>query len=155
MLFIFALMIALAFLVTGLAMANVENRGIPGPQDTDLLLQAAVTKTANFDGTSVDLGAGWDPGGIGKMMAAVIDVTAADRANQDETYAFHLQESDAVDSGFVACGVAVSVTVATTVATLGTYVAKGIVAKRFVRLSLVVANTTPSITYSAYLNPNV
>ena len=134
------------------AMADVANRGVPGPQDSNLVIQAAVTKVADFDGAGLDLGEGFDPGGVGKVMTAVITVTAADRANSDETYAFHLEESDD-NNTFVDCGVPESIEVSAATATVGVYVAKGIVTKRYVRLVLDVDGSTPSITYSAYLNP--
>jgi hypothetical protein len=47
------------------------------------------------------------------------------------------------------------VAVAGAVATLGVILAKGVVTKPYVRLDLVVAGTTPSITYKAWFNPTV
>jgi hypothetical protein len=148
--------IALAALaaMAAMAMADVAHRGIPGPRDAELLLQDTVTKTADFNSTGLDLGSGFAPGGIGVAMAGVIEVTAADRASSDETYAFTLQESDD-NATFVACGVPVSVTVSGATSTIGNYVAKAIVSKRYVRLSLDLGGTTPSVTYKATLNPNV
>jgi hypothetical protein len=125
--------------------------GIPTPQDNDLLLQDTVTRTATGNGTALDLGAGFTPGGIGMPASAVIDVSAADRANSDETYNFKLQESSD-NSTFVDIGVNTAVTVASTTATLGVYVAKGFITKRYVRLVLTAAGTTPSVTYKAWLN---
>lgn len=129
-------------------MANVGHRGIPGPQDAALEVQAAVTKTANFDGAGLDLGKGFEPGGIGKLVAAVVDVTALDLTSGNETYALTLQES-ADNVTFAACGLATAVTSA------GVKIVKGIATKRYVRLSLAAGGTTPSITYSAKLNPLV
>lgn len=127
-------------------MADVANRGVPGPQDSNLAIQASVTKTADFNGAGLDLGEGFDPGGVGKVFAAVIDVTAIDFTSSDETYAFHLEESDD-DATYVDAGVPVDVD------EVGVHVAKGIVTKRYVRLVLDVDGSTPSITYSAHLNP--
>ncbi len=50
---------------------------IPTPQDAALLLQDAVTKTANFNTAAFDLGAGFAPGGLGRPVAAIVHVTAA------------------------------------------------------------------------------
>lgn len=126
--------------------------GIPTPQDARLLLENTTTKTANYDTAAYDMGAGFAPGGLGLAAAAVIDVTAADRANSDETYAFKLQESDTGSSGWTDIGVAASVPVAGAAATLGAVLARGFVNKRYVRLALTVGGTTPSVTFRAYLN---
>lgn len=113
--------------------------------DADLLIQPAVTKTADFDGPALDLGAGYAPGGLGEIFGAVVVVTAIDRTTADETYAFTLQQSDNGSTGWAAIGVVVNTT------TTGTIVVKGIVTTRYVRLVLDVNGTTPSITYSANL----
>jgi len=128
------------------AMADVENRGIPGPQDAELVLQAGVTKTVDFDGAGLHLGTGFAPGGIGKLISAVITVTALDQTTGNETYAFHLEES-ADDQTYVDCGVPLAV------AATGVFVAKGIQTLPYSRLVLDVDGDTPSITYSANLNP--
>ncbi|MGB7158547.1 MAG: hypothetical protein WBD40_10810 [Tepidisphaeraceae bacterium] len=125
--------------------------GIPTPQDDSLLLQDTTTKTASFNSAGFDLGAGFAPGALGMAAAAVVDVSAADRANSDETYTFKLQESSD-NSTFADIGVATSITVSGATSTLGVYVAKGFISKRYVRLVLTAAGTTPSITYKAWLN---
>lgn len=125
---------------------------IPGPYDASLVLQSRVTKTASFNSTGVDNGGGYAPGGVGAPMAAVVDVTAGDRANSDETYTFTLQESDD-DSTYTAAGPSVAVTVSGTTFTTGAISVPGFVSKRYVRLALTITGTTPSITYSAHLVP--
>src|SRR6476469_1600635 len=67
---------------------------IPTPQDTQLLLQDNVTKTASFNSAGKDLGSGYAPGGLGQSVAAVVQVSAMDTADGNETYGFALQESD-------------------------------------------------------------
>ncbi len=135
------------------------NSFIPGPPDAQLELQAAATKTANFNGAWLDLGSSSAPGGIGMPVAGVVNVTAADRANGDETYALKLEQADADANGAAdaatieTCSVPVSVPVAGTAATTGIVLVKGFVTKRFVRLVLAVGGTTPSITYEGNLNP--
>jgi hypothetical protein len=99
-------------------------------------------------------GTAFAPGGIGQPGAAVINVTAADRADSNETYTFKLQESPD-NATWTDCGAPVSVAVAGAVATLGVILAKGVVTKPYIRLDLVVAGTTPSITYKAWFNPTV
>jgi hypothetical protein len=128
-----------------MGVAGIAHRGIPGPQDANQVLQAAVTKTASFDSAGLDLGAGFSPGGLGTPMAAVITITALDAVTGDETYTFTLQESDD-NNTFVACGAAKAVTA------VGVVAVKGLVTKRYVRLSLVEAGTTPSLSYSAALS---
>ena len=119
---------------------------IPTPQDTQLLLQDTVTKTASFNSAGKDLGSGYAPGGLGQPVAAVVQVSAKDTADGNETYVFVLQESED-NVSYRAAGASVQA-----VAT-GTVVAKGHVSFRFVRLALTAGGTTPSITYKAWLNP--
>lgn len=119
------------------------------PIDAALELQAAVTKTATFNGAWIDLGKGYAPGGLGKIIAAVIPVTAIDRTTGDETYAFKLQQASPDASGVVDAATAADIGVNTNTTTVGTIVAKGIVTARFIRLVLTAAGTTPSVTYSA------
>ena len=119
---------------------------IPTPQDSRLLLQDTVTKSASFNSAALDLGSGFAPGGPGKRMSAVIAVVTRDIADGNETYSFTLQES-ADNSTFTACGVAASVSA------VGVMLARGVVTQRYVRLVLTAAGTTPSITYKAWLNP--
>lgn len=119
---------------------------VPTPQDSRLLLQNTVTKTANFSSTAIDLGQGYAPGGPGQRMAAVIAVVTRDVGDENETYSFTLQESDD-NATFTPCGAAVAIS------SNGVTLARGVVAKRYVRLVLTVGGTTPSITYKAWLNP--
>ena len=120
---------------------------IPGPQDTQLRLQASVTKTASFNSTALDLGSGFAPGGGGRPMQAIVPVTAFDFTTGDETYSFTLQESSD-NSSFTTISPSVSATAVTT------YVVKGFVTQRYVRLVLTAGGTTPSITYGdAFLSP--
>jgi hypothetical protein len=119
---------------------------IPTPQDTQLLLQDTVTKAANFNSVALALGAGFAAGGLGVPVAAVINVTALDLADGNETYSFTLQDS-ADNTTFAAVGAAQAVTAA------GVATAKGRITRRYVRVVLTVAGTTPSVTYKAWLNP--
>lgn len=127
---------------------------IPTPQDESLRMEALATKTAAFNGTSQDGGANFAPGGIGMPACAVVNVTACDRANSDETYTFVLQES-ADDVTYADAGPPVAVDVAAAAATLGVISVPGFISKRYRRLKLTPTGTTPSITYEAHFNPNV
>jgi hypothetical protein len=92
------------------------------------------------------LSAGFSPGGLGLAVGGVVQVTAADLADGNETYSFVLQESSD-NVTFSAASAAVSTGAA------GTYPVRGRVTKRFVRLALTVGGTTPSVTFKAWLNP--
>jgi len=119
---------------------------IPTPQDSELLLQDTVTKTANFNSAGLDLGSGYAPGGPGQRMTAVVAVVSIDVSDGSETYSFTLQQSDD-NATFAACGTAVST------AATGVVLARGVVTQRYVRLALAAGGTSPSITYKAWLNP--
>src|SRR5687767_2134474 len=108
---------------------------IPTPQDTRLLLQDTVTKTASFNSAAIDLGAGYAPGGPGQRVSALVAVVTRDTSGGDETYAFALQES-ADNATFAAIGAT------TTVAANGVTVVRGVVTTRYVRLALTAGGTT-------------
>ena len=82
---------------------------IPTPQDTQLVLQDTVTKTASFTSAGKDLGSGYAPGGLGQPVAAVVNVTALDTADGNETYTFALHESDD-NVSYAAAGTTPSIT---------------------------------------------
>lgn len=113
--------------------------------DNALEIQPAVTKTASFNGPALDMGQGFAPGGLGKLLAAVVDVSAIDRTDANETYAFKLQESADGATAWADIGLPVSVAAA------GNTVAKAICTGRFIRLVLTAGGTTPSITYTAHV----
>jgi hypothetical protein len=119
---------------------------IPTPQDTRLLIQDTTTKTSTFNTPGLDLGAGFAPGGLGLPVGAVVQVTAADVADGNESYLFVLQESSD-NVTFVPASASVSA------GGVGSYPVRGRVTKRYVRLALTIAGTTPSITFKAWLNP--
>lgn len=126
----------------------MDTTHIPGPFDAELLLEdaAGVTKTASYDGASLDLGAGYAPGGIGQPAAAVVQVSALDTADTDETYTAVVEES-ADNSTFTPAGPEIAITAT------GALSVPGFISKRYVRLKLTLAGTTPSITYKAHLVP--
>jgi hypothetical protein len=118
---------------------------VPTPQDAQLLLTDTTTKTTAFNTPAVDLGAGFNPGGLGRPAAAVVQVSAMDVADGNETYTFTLQESSD-NVSFTNAGASVA-------ATPGAVAVRGWLTKRYARLALVVGGTTPSITFKSYLNP--
>jgi hypothetical protein len=119
---------------------------LPTPQDTALLMQDTTTKAANFNTAGLDLGSGFAPGGLGKPVAAVVNVTALDTSSGNETYSFTLEESSD-NASFAAAGAAQTVTAT------GAVAVRGRLTKRYARLALVATGTTPSVTYKAWLNP--
>ena len=119
---------------------------VPTPQDAQLLFQDTTTKTASFNSPSVDLGAGFSPGGLGKPAAAVVQVTAVDTADGNESYSFTLQESSD-NSIFRSAGAGAIVNA------VGAHAVRGWATKRYIRLALAVSGTTPSVTFKAWLNP--
>ena len=119
---------------------------IPTPQDTKLLIQDTTTRTATYNTPGLDLGAGFAPGGLGLPVGAVVLVTAIDTADGNENYTFTVQESnDNVTFAAASPGTAVTV--------VGSHAVRARITKRYVRLALTVAGTTPSITFRAWLNP--
>ena len=119
---------------------------IPTPQDTRLLIQDTTTKTAAFNTPGLDLGAGFAPGGLGLPVGAVLQVTASDLVDGNESYTFVLQESSDNVTFFAASPAVIATAV-------GVYPVRGRVSRRYVRLALTVAGTTPSVTFKAWLNP--
>lgn len=119
---------------------------IPTPQDSRLLLQDTVSKSASFNSDALDLGSGYAPGGPGQRVSALVAVVSRDTDDGSESYSFALEESSD-NSTFAACGPAV------TVAANGVLQVRGIVTRRYVRLALTAGGTTPLITYKAWLNP--
>jgi hypothetical protein len=123
---------------------------VPTPQDEQLRLDAAAgaaatVQTASTNSPGLDLGSGFAPGGIGQPVAGVIQVTAV--TGTTPTMAPKLQESSD-NSTFTDCGATLA-----NITAVGTYVAKGIVSKRYVRLATTIGGTTPSFTFKAWLNP--
>ena len=119
---------------------------IPTPQDNQLLLQDTTTRTASYSTPAVDLGPGFSPGGLGRPAAAVLHATAVDTADGNETYSVVLQDSND-NVSFFAAGAAVSVGAA------GAHAIRGWITRRYARIALTMAGTTPSITFKAWLNP--
>ena len=119
---------------------------IPTPQDNQFLLTDTTTKTANFNTAAVDYGAGFNPGGLGKPVAGLVQVSAVDTVDGNETYTFTLQESSD-NATFTAAGAGVAATA------VGAVAVRGWLTKRYARLALTVGGTTPSITFKAFLNP--
>jgi hypothetical protein len=120
---------------------------IPGPLDEQLRMETAQTKTADFNGTTLDLGSGYAAGGPGRPHGVVIQTTALDLTSGNETYAFDVQES-ADGATWVTITAPVSVTA------VGTIAVHAFVSLRYVRARLDVGGTTPSITYDAWLVPH-
>jgi hypothetical protein len=138
-------LMALAMLAIGLRL----NTGyVPTPQDASSKMDDALTKTASFAGTAFDLGDGFNPGGVGMPINAVIDVSAltADGA----TFSFQLTECATSGGSYVAVGPSVAVSAT------GVVSVPGIVSKRYLKLDLTIASAggSTTLTYSSWANPN-
>lgn len=105
----------------------------------------AITKTADFNGTALDLGAGYTPSPMQPMGLDML-VSALDLASTDETYEFHIEQSHD-NSTWAATGCRFTVT-----ATGRVQMIFGC-ARRYLRLRLDVGGTTPSITYLPSFGP--
>jgi hypothetical protein len=128
-----------------------------GPQDTQLLLAAGATVTASGNGTALDLGAGFAPGGGGIPMQAIIEASATKLSAANETYSFKLQDSvdnstwidrsppvTAANEGITVDG------------TGGTILVGAFIRQRYVRLVETLGGTSPSVVLSdIYLQPQV
>lgn len=138
--------------VVALLLAFVLSQGllnfIPTPQDELLRLNTSATITSTTATNSYDMGPGFSPGGAGVPVAGVIECSAVDRADSNETYTFTLQESDD-NSTFFDCSPSRQVTA------VGTYSVIGYVNRRYVRINRVLAGTTPSLTSQAFVNFNI
>lgn len=117
--------------------------------DTSMNPDQAVTKTAQFNGTALDLGAGWAPD-PGKAMGCHISVTASDAVDGNETYVFTIEESSD-NSTFTSTGV----TITCARGVLGLFGGIFMSTKRYVRANLAVGGTTPSLTYSSFFGSAV
>ena len=113
---------------------------------TPVTIQTSVTRTASGPGAAYDHGAAFSPDPPGRAVMAVVDVTALDLADGNETYSFVLQDSPD-NASFSACSAAVAATA------VGTVKVGGWAKQRYVRLAAVLAGTTPSVTYSATYVP--
>jgi hypothetical protein len=113
---------------------------IPGPIDNRLKPEPAVTKTASYNGAAQDFGSGFLAGGSGQPTAAVVNVTAIDRADTNETYTFKVQES-ADNSSWADITVTVSRTAT------GAFAIPFFLTNRYARVVLTAGGTTPSVTY--------
>jgi hypothetical protein len=109
-------------------------------------MQDTTTKTSSSTTTGLDLGSGFSPGGLGKPVCAIVNATALDLSSGNETYSVVLEESSD-NSSFSAAGAATSITAT------GAIAVRGWLTKRYVRLSLTLGGTSPSITLKAWLNP--
>jgi hypothetical protein len=104
-------------------------------------------KTASADGAVVDT-FGFD------NLQAVIEAGTIDTGDGDETYAVKLQEGDASDGSDMAdvTGTSLSITASNQLKTIGVVGLGTGVRKRYVRVSLTVGGTTPSIAIAALVN---
>lgn len=141
------LLILLGLLFFFIAYATAPAMADPsqlGPVDVGKPIQAAaVTKTATFSGAGLDLGSGFAPGGGGQPFQAAVPISALDFTTGNETYSYQMEHSSD-DSTYVACGAAV---LAVSADVGSSILLHGTVSRRYVRYTVTLAGTTPSITY--------
>jgi hypothetical protein len=125
---------------------------VHGPKDSQLQLQAAVTKTASFSGTGIDLGSGFAPGGAGMPMTMDLRVSAVKVSATDETYTFKVEDSPD-NSAWTARSEGRLFGTGTGAGGVGAHGIGCTIQQRYVRYTVTIAGTSPTITYEAYLNP--
>jgi hypothetical protein len=103
------------------------------------MLQEAVTKTADFAGTEVDIGIG------AESAIAILHVSVCDMTTGDETYQFGINHSDTAGGTYSAAGT-FTLIATPSVASWQQLSLTGL--KRYVKLGLDVEGTTPSATYT-------
>jgi hypothetical protein len=128
-----------------------------GPQDAQLLLNAAATVTASGNGAALDLGAGFGPAAGGIPMQAVIEASATKLSAANETYSFKIQDSvDAatwIDRSPAVTAANEGITVD---GTGGSILVGAFIRQRYVRLVSTLGGTAPSMALSdIYLQPQV
>ncbi|HUX17293.1 MAG TPA: hypothetical protein VMW52_12530 [Phycisphaerae bacterium] len=116
----------------------------PGPLDANLQLMDEATKEGTGASDVVDLGENFAPSPA-QPLAVEMNVTALDTVTGNETYSVKLQESYD-NSNWSDTGLQLSVT-----ATGLIHKVVG-VSRRYLRLYLTLAGTTPSITADAWVN---
>jgi hypothetical protein len=126
-----------------------------GPQDAQLVLHPLAVRTASFNGTGLDLGAGFAPSGGGQPMQAVLFFTALDRVTGDETYSFRIEDSpDNATWTARSADRTVAQEGFTTTGASGTFTIGCNIVQRYVRVVGTLAGTTPSISLTVYLQPH-
>jgi hypothetical protein len=113
--------------------------------DSNLVLQASVTKTASFNSTGLDLKTGTPPRGL---MARVI-YSAASNASGSNTLVWSVEESDDNGTFYANKSKAADVVTLSTTAQAGEVFLPFTTRKRYVRLVLTVAGAgaSPTVTY--------
>lgn len=118
------------------------------PADSNLTLQASVTKTATFDGTGLDLKAGTPPRGL----VARIIYSAASTSSGSGSVTFQIEESDD-NSTFNDLVTFDAITLSTTAAASEIF-ERVSTRKRYVRLVIsAISGTGATITYQGDLVP--
>jgi len=113
--------------------------------DAELRMHDAETVAATAVSDVIDLGENFSPAPL-QPIGVVLDVTALDATTGNETYEVELQESYD-NTNWSSTGLKFSIT-----ATGQVFKQIG-VARRYQRLRLVLAGTSPSITLSSWLTP--
>jgi hypothetical protein len=123
---------------------------VPTPADKSLLIESAISKSANFAGTKFDMGSGFAPGGLGQPVAAVVDVATFSLGGSTgaSIWTATLTESSD-DNTYTACGPDVVVDASKVLSI------PGFLSQRYVKLKLTLSGGTGTGTLglSAWLQP--
>lgn len=119
--------------------------------DSQLVLQASVTKTATFNGTGID----WATGNSPRPLFARVIYSAATNASGSNAFTFTIDHSDDNSTFYLHTSGAADVITLSTTAQTGEIYIPILTKKRYIRLTItqVGAGSTPTITYNAYVSP--
>lgn len=122
---------------------------LPSTVDIQLNILAAAVIAASANGIGLDLGVNFAPDAGGQPVQGIVNITAIKTSATNETYTFTLQDSP--DNATWT-----NRSPATVATAVGGLVVSGFIEQRYVRLSVVLAGTAPTITVlDCYLNPLV
>ncbi len=147
----FPTLLILAGLAALLAIAGIIPNGFAPLQDELLILQAAATLTTTQNGTALDMGAGFSPGGGGFPVQAAINATVVKVSAGNESYTFKMQDSP---DNATWTDRTPPVVFAAPGALPDMIPVQGFITARYARLVVTIAGTAPTITFdNVYLNP--
>lgn len=124
------------------------------PADSNLALQASVTKTATFNGAAVDLKEGPAPH---RTLWARVDYSAATNASGSNSVTFSIDHSENNSDWYAHSSGAADALALSTTAQAGTIYLPIATPKRYVRLTVTVAGagSTPTVTYAGAIVPTM
>lgn len=145
-----------AIIAITLAVALHLDPQVIGPMDLNLRLITAGALTANTNGAAINLGTGFAPPAGGVPMLGIFPFSALDRVSGDETYTIAIQDSPDGSSWTTRATTTTAAEGFTTTGATGVILLGAFIRANYVRATLTVAGTTPSITFGdCFLQPKV